>query len=446
MAGGGEECSVSRADGTYEIAGLTLGGYKVRFSLAPYVTQYFDGAATAAEAEAVTVMAGQVSGGVDATMVQPEIPRNITPPEAIGVGKAGESLSCTDGTWRRLPADVLLRVLMVPRRQPDRGRRNGRLHLDGRRRGPFDRLRRDRDELLGTAASVQSSNSIAVAAIRQVKLFPGGNGFGSVTVSPQGITCATQCDVDANEGETVTITASPATHYEFTGWSGAGYGRRFLRSDAGVHLRARPGQLGPDHPSGLGDCRRPRLGQRLGRRHLRLHRNRWDLPGAYEEGGYAFLTPTPAPHYELTGWTGCAREIGGECWVSTEAAAQVTATFAPIVRRLEVAMSGNGSGTVVSSPTGIDCGPECSMSALDGETVTLTASPVSHSEFTGWSGGLHGCRFVEVTLGSRPGRHRQLHRDHPPGVGDRHRLRFGRRLRKRPPRLPSVGRHLFRGI
>jgi Carboxypeptidase regulatory-like domain/Divergent InlB B-repeat domain len=404
LAGGGEECSVSRADGTYEIAGLTLGGYKVRFSLAPYVTQYFDGRATAAESEAVTVAAGQVSGGVDATMVKPEIPRNTTPPEVIGVGKAGESLSCTEGTWSDYPPTSSYGYSWSRDGSPIADAETDTYTLKADDAGHSIACGVAATNSLGTAASVQSSNSIGVAAIRELKLFPGGNGFGSVTVSPQGITCAMQCDVDANEGETVTITASPVTHYEFTGWSGGGctglgpcevtLGSTYVLVQASWARITHPVSVTVAGPGSVSAS----VGAISG-----CTEAGGTCSGAYEEGGYAFLTATPAPHYELTGWTGCARESAGECWVSTEAAAQATATFAPIVRRLEVATSGNGSGTVTSSPAGIDCGSECSTSALDGETVTLTASPVSHSEFTGWSGG--GCTGVgtcEVTLESDP--------------------------------------------
>jgi hypothetical protein len=56
---------------------------------------------------------------------------------------------------------------------------------------------------------------------------------------------------------------------------------------------------------------------------------------------------------------------------------------------LTVQKAGTGSGTVTSSPAGIDCGPVCSLSAEVGAQVSLSASPTSGSIFAGWSGG--GC-------------------------------------------------------
>jgi hypothetical protein len=56
---------------------------------------------------------------------------------------------------------------------------------------------------------------------------------------------------------------------------------------------------------------------------------------------------------------------------------------------LTVSKSGTGTGTVTSSPSGIDCGSDCSESYNQGTSVTLTATAASGSIFEGWSGG--GC-------------------------------------------------------
>jgi hypothetical protein len=56
---------------------------------------------------------------------------------------------------------------------------------------------------------------------------------------------------------------------------------------------------------------------------------------------------------------------------------------------LTVNKSGNGSGSVGSSPGGVDCGGTCSAQFGTGTPVTLTATPAAGSTFAGWSGG--GC-------------------------------------------------------
>src|SRR5439155_1305630 len=48
--------------------------------------------------------------------------------------------------------------------------------------------------------------------------------------------------------------------------------------------------------------------------------------------------------------------------------------------------NGTGSGTVTSSPVGIDCGSDCTESFADGTPVTLTAKAADGSTFAGWSG------------------------------------------------------------
>src|SRR4051812_18909974 len=65
---------------------------------------------------------------------------------------------------------------------------------------------------------------------------------------------------------------------------------------------------------------------------------------------------------------------------------------------LNVEKGGAGSGTVTSSPSGIDCGYTCQRSYVPSAVVTLTASPASDSTFAGWSGDCSGTGTCEVTM------------------------------------------------
>ena len=65
---------------------------------------------------------------------------------------------------------------------------------------------------------------------------------------------------------------------------------------------------------------------------------------------------------------------------------------------LSVTKSGTGSGTVISSPEGINCGSHCTQGFAFGSQVTLTPSPDSGSVFTGWSGDCQGTGTCTVAM------------------------------------------------
>jgi len=67
--------------------------------------------------------------------------------------------------------------------------------------------------------------------------------------------------------------------------------------------------------------------------------------------------------------------------VTTVAVACTTNMYA-----LTVVKEGNGIGTVTSSPSGIDCGVDCSKNYSHDTSVTLTANAAAGSQFFGWSG------------------------------------------------------------
>ena len=58
--------------------------------------------------------------------------------------------------------------------------------------------------------------------------------------------------------------------------------------------------------------------------------------------------------------------------------------------QLTVTSNGGGTGTVTSSPAGINCPQTCSASFIPGTAVTLTESPDNGSAFNQWSGGCTG--------------------------------------------------------
>ena len=73
----------------------------------------------------------------------------------------------------------------------------------------------------------------------------------------------------------------------------------------------------------------------------------------------------------------------------------VTATFNLLAAQYTLNVAVSGSGTVSSSPKGINCGKQCSKTYPTGTSVTLTAKPAKKHQLLGWSGG--GCSGTALT-------------------------------------------------
>ena len=103
----------------------------------------------------------------------------------------------------------------------------------------------------------------------------------------------------------------------------------------------------------------------------------------------------------FTGWGGACSGTG-TCLVTMNAPKAVTATFtlSNVQYALVVNKTGNGSGTVTSSPGGINCGAQCRKRFLVGTVVTLTPTPAPGSTFTGWSGACSGTGPCLVKMNS----------------------------------------------
>ena len=123
----------------------------------------------------------------------------------------------------------------------------------------------------------------------------------------------------------------------------------------------------------------------------------------FTSGTEVTLTATPVAGSTFVGWSGACTGDGA-CDVTLDANASVTATFAltvPDTATLTVSAVGDGDGSVMSAPAGIDLISGADTDTFDfvgGTEVTLTATPDVGSVFVGWSGACSGQDACVVTM------------------------------------------------
>ena len=245
-----------------------------------------------------------------------------------------------------------------------------------------------------TMDQTRNVNATFVLETRPLIVSRSGSGTGTVMSSPPGINCGPDCAQDYEHGTSVTLTATPATNSGFGGWTGAcsGSGDCTVTTDqarsvaATFVLETRMLSVTKDG-SGTGTVMSSPPGINCGS----------DCAQDYDHGTSVTLTTAPATNSDFSGWTGACTGTG-DCTVTMDQARNVTATFALETRTLSATKDGSGTGTVASSPSGIDCGSDCSNDYDHGIDVTLTATPGSNSDFAGWSGACSGIGTCVVTM------------------------------------------------
>jgi hypothetical protein len=260
---------------------------------------------------------------------------------------------------------------------------------------------------LGTACSGTGSCTTTItgpttitatfALNQSLEVTKAGTGSGTVSSNPTGINCGLDCSETYPPATSVTLTASAAADSTFGGWSGGGC-------------------------SGTGMCTVTVTGATLVTatftlRQFTLTVNKAGLGSGgvtstptgincgstcsaqYDAGTLVTLTAAPTAGSLFAGWSGGGCTGTSTCQVTMSAATTVTATFTPILHTLTVLRSGAGSGTVTSTPTGINCGADCVEDYAQGAMVTLAAAPSPGSTFMGWSGaGCAGTGSCVVTM------------------------------------------------
>jgi hypothetical protein len=254
-----------------------------------------------------------------------------------------------------------------------------------------------------STATSPCQSAIGVAGSNQQTLTVSEVGSGTVTSSPSGIDCAAgagSCSTTFATGTPVTLTASASADFIFAGWSGggcAGIGTCVVTMSAAESVTATFNATlkVTENGTGTGQVTSSPAG-------INCSASSNKCSASFAVGASITLTASASAGSSFSGWSGgaCSNSDTKKCDVTLSAGTTVNATFAKIPSfMLTVAPGGNGSGTVTSAPSGINCGSTCTASFQSGTQVTLTAAAASGSTFAGWSGG--GCSGIDgcaVTL------------------------------------------------
>ncbi|HET6999114.1 MAG TPA: hypothetical protein VFI03_11045, partial [Solirubrobacterales bacterium] len=222
-----------------------------------------------------------------------------------------------------------------------------------------------------------------------------GSGSGTVTSSPAGINCGATCEAEFETGKEVDLTPTADSGSKFVKWTGAcaGSGSCKVTMSAAKSVGAEFAEIPKfdltvnKSGAGSGIVTSSPAGINCGT----------TCEAEFEEGQEVELSPGPATGSKFVKWTGACTG-SGSCKVTMSAAKSVGAEYAIEQHQLNVGKSGTGTGTVTSSPVGIDCGATCQASFNHGTEVTLTAAAGVGSEFKGWSGACTGTGTCKVTL------------------------------------------------
>jgi hypothetical protein len=117
-------------------------------------------------------------------------------------------------------------------------------------------------------------------------------------------------------------------------------------------------------------------------------------PTDYFPWGYEVrVTSGPATGWTIGGWSGTSDDTTTSPvnFILMPTGNHVAfVQYIPLQFLAQVVKTGNGTGTVVSNLSGINCGPTCSAFYPYGTTVTLTATADAASIFGGWNGACAG--------------------------------------------------------
>jgi len=183
-----------------------------------------------------------------------------------------------------------------------------------------------------------------------------------------------------DRGTVITIVATPAPGWEFTGWSGSASGTRpsiTVTMDSDKLVTANFAKIVPTYTLTT---------EKVGKGTVRPLISRRE----YDEGTAVTLTATPRAGWKFVNWTGdVASPTSSSTTVTMDADKRVTANFVEIpTYTLTIAKTGKGAIRPLMSRRKFDAGT----------VVTLTAIPRTNWKFVNWTGDVASPSSASTTV------------------------------------------------
>ncbi|PJE57895.1 MAG: hypothetical protein COU81_03600 [Candidatus Portnoybacteria bacterium CG10_big_fil_rev_8_21_14_0_10_36_7] len=217
-------------------------------------------------------------------------------------------------------------------------------------------------------------------------------GSGYVYSSPSGISsCSSNCSASFSSGSYVTLTASSQYGNYFSYWSGcdsvSGNTCTFYMNSNKTAYAYFSGNSSNTYnvtvyTSGNGTVYSIPSG-------LTCDSGKATCTGSFANNTYVTIKVSPSYGNYFSYWSGDCIGSESSCYLTINKNKSIAANFVNTVNsssRANLSINRSGSGRVISSPIGVDCGSDCFEQYRINTHVVLTAIPTSNSYFTYWTG------------------------------------------------------------
>jgi hypothetical protein len=219
-----------------------------------------------------------------------------------------------------------------------------------------------------------------------------GFGEGKVISSPSGISCGSTCEFEYTEGTKVILTATAEAGSVFGGWTGCDANPSVTKCEVKVNEETTVEAEFNEMESFFLTLEKAGTGEGTvtsSPAGINCAAACFVDEAEYLEGTKVVLIATASAGSVFEGWSGCvSNPTPTKCEVTISEGIYVEAEFNEM-EKFPLVVEKLGTGTVTSSPTGINCDTACLLGEAEyfvGTKVVLTASPGPGSVFTGWTG------------------------------------------------------------